>query len=133
MQLACSILSRSDSCQGDGRQRHLMMHGQCPIPVYSSQIQVRILPSSFYTISLEAGSSFSDAIRLICLKCISLNEKPKYIYIPTYIDTCMHRYSKLHHLIIHVFGKLQGPTSTGNLHDEYFKNIFEYSHTPQNY
>ena len=39
MQLACSILSRSDSCQGDGRQRHLMMHGQCPIPVYSSQVQ----------------------------------------------------------------------------------------------
>ena len=38
MQLACSILSRSDSCQGDGRQRHLMMHGQCPIPVYSSQV-----------------------------------------------------------------------------------------------
>ena len=38
VQLACSILSRSDSCQGDGRQRHLMMHGQCPIPVYSSQI-----------------------------------------------------------------------------------------------
>ena len=37
VQLACSILSRSDSCQGDGRQRHLMMHGQCPIPVYSSQ------------------------------------------------------------------------------------------------
>ena len=38
VQLACSILSRSDSCQGDGRQRHLMMHGQCPIPVYSSQV-----------------------------------------------------------------------------------------------
>ena len=37
VQLACSILLRSDSCQGDGRQRHLMMHGQCPIPVYSSQ------------------------------------------------------------------------------------------------
>ena len=39
VQLACSILSRSDSCQGDGRQRHLMMHGQCPIPVYSSQVR----------------------------------------------------------------------------------------------
>ena len=38
VQLACSILSRSDSCQGDGRQRHFMMHGQCPIPVYSSQM-----------------------------------------------------------------------------------------------
>ena len=43
MQLACSILSRSDSCQGDGRQRHLMMHGQCPIPVYSSQAQAYFL------------------------------------------------------------------------------------------
>ena len=41
VQLACSILSRSDSCQGDGRQRHLMMHGQCPIPVYSSQLPCR--------------------------------------------------------------------------------------------
>ena len=25
-------------------------------------------------------------------------------------------------MIIHVFGKVQGPTSTGDLHDEYFKN-----------
>ena len=29
-------------------------------------------------------------------------------------------------MIIHVFGKVQGPTSTGDLHDEYFKNIFEF-------
>ena len=34
---------------------------------------------------------------------------------------------------IHVFGKVEGPTSTGNLHDQYFNNIFERSHTPQNY
>ena len=31
-------------------------------------------------------------------------------------------------MIIHIFGEVQGPTSTGNLHDEYFKNIFECSH-----
>ena len=36
-------------------------------------------------------------------------------------------------MIIHVFGKVQGPTSTGNLHDEYFKNFFECSHKPQNF
>ena len=36
-------------------------------------------------------------------------------------------------MIIHVFGKVQSPTSTGDLHDEYLKNIFEYSHKPQNY
>ena len=36
-------------------------------------------------------------------------------------------------MIIHVFGKVQGPTVTGNLHDEYFKNIFECSHTPQDF
>ena len=36
-------------------------------------------------------------------------------------------------MIIHVFGKVQGLTSTGDLHDEYFKNIFEYSHKPQDY
>ena len=36
-------------------------------------------------------------------------------------------------MIIHVFGKVQGPTSTGDLHNEYFKNIFECSHKPQNY
>ena len=36
-------------------------------------------------------------------------------------------------MIIHVFGKVQGPTSTGDLRDEYFKNIFECSHKPQNY
>ena len=36
-------------------------------------------------------------------------------------------------MIIHVFGKVQGPTSTGYLHDEYFKNIFECSHEPENY
>ena len=36
-------------------------------------------------------------------------------------------------MIIHVFGKVQGPTSTGDLHHEYFKNIFECSHKSQNY
>ena len=36
------------------------------------------------------------------------------------------------HLMIHIFGKVQGPTSTGDLHDEYL-NIFECSHKPQNY
>ena len=36
-------------------------------------------------------------------------------------------------MIIHVFGKVQGPTSTGNLRDEYFKIIFECAHKPQNY
>ena len=36
-------------------------------------------------------------------------------------------------MIIHVFGNVQGPTSTGNLHDGYFKNIFECSHKPQNF
>ena len=35
-------------------------------------------------------------------------------------------------MIIHVFGEVQGPTSTVDLHDEYFKNI-ECSHKPQNY
>ena len=30
-------------------------------------------------------------------------------------------------MIDYVFGKVQGPTSTGNLHDEYFKNFFECS------
>ena len=28
---------------------------------------------------------------------------------------------KVYHMIIHVFGKVQGPTSTGDLHDEYLK------------
>ena len=36
-------------------------------------------------------------------------------------------------MIIHVFGEVQGPTSTGDLHDEYLKNIFECSLKPQNY
>ena len=36
-------------------------------------------------------------------------------------------------MIIHVFGEVQGPTSTGSLQDEYSKNIFECSHRPQNY
>ena len=35
-------------------------------------------------------------------------------------------------MIIHVFGEVQGPTSTGDLHNEYLKNIFECSHKPQN-
>ena len=39
---------------------------------------------------------------------------------------------RVYHMIIHVFGKVQGPTSTGNLHDGYFKSIFECSHKPQN-
>ena len=34
---------------------------------------------------------------------------------------------------IHVFGEVQGPTSTGDLQDEYFKNISECSHKPQNF
>ena len=41
--------------------------------------------------------------------------------------------TKLYHLIVHVFGKVQGPTKTGNLHDEYVENIFECSHMPQDY
>ena len=36
-------------------------------------------------------------------------------------------------MIIHVSGEVQGPTSTGDLHDEYPKNIFECSHKPENY
>ena len=40
---------------------------------------------------------------------------------------------RVYHMIIHVFGEVQGPTSTGDLHDEYLKNIFECSHKPQNY
>ena len=36
-------------------------------------------------------------------------------------------------MIIHVVGEVQGSTSTGDLHDEYLKNIFECSHKPQNY
>ena len=39
----------------------------------------------------------------------------------------------VYHMIIHVFGKVQGPTSTGNLHDGSFKNVFECSHKPQNF
>ena len=35
-------------------------------------------------------------------------------------------------MIIRVFGKVQGHTSTGDLHDEYLKNIFECSHKSQN-
>ena len=30
---------------------------------------------------------------------------------------------RVYHKIIHVIGKVQGPTSTGDLHDEYFENI----------
>ena len=41
--------------------------------------------------------------------------------------------TKLYHLIVHVFGKVQGPTLTGNLHDKYVKNIFECSNMPQDY
>ena len=26
-------------------------------------------------------------------------------------------------MIIHIFGEVHGPTSTGNLHDEYFKTF----------
>ena len=37
---------------------------------------------------------------------------------------------RVYHIIIHVFGKVQGPTPTGDLHDEYLKNIFECSHKP---
>ena len=38
---------------------------------------------------------------------------------------------RVYHMIIHVFGEVQGPTSTRDLHNEYLKNIFEYSHKPQ--
>ena len=30
---------------------------------------------------------------------------------------------KLYHMIIHIFGKVQGPTATGNLHDKYLKTF----------
>ena len=40
---------------------------------------------------------------------------------------------RVYYMIIHVFGKVQGPTSTGDLHDEYLKNIFKCCHKPQNY
>ena len=48
VQLACSILSRSDSCKGDGRQRHLRMQAQYPLPVYYSQIALREWNSERY-------------------------------------------------------------------------------------
>ena len=42
---------------------------------------------------------------------------------------------RLYHLIIHVFGEVQGPPppppSTWDLDCEYFKNIFECTHKPQ--
>ena len=38
---------------------------------------------------------------------------------------------RVYHMIIHVFGKVQGPASTGDLHDENSKNIFECSHKPE--
>ena len=41
--------------------------------------------------------------------------------------------TKLYHLIIHVFGKVQGPILNGNLHAENVKNIFECSYMPQDY
>ena len=41
--------------------------------------------------------------------------------------------TKLYHLIIHVFGKVQGPTLTGNLHDKYVKNIIKRSNMAQDY
>ena len=34
---------------------------------------------------------------------------------------------RVYHMIIYVFGEVQGPTSTGDLRDEYLKNIFECS------
>ena len=40
---------------------------------------------------------------------------------------------RVYNMVIHVFGEVQVPTSTGDLHDEYLKNIFECSHKPQNY
>ena len=40
---------------------------------------------------------------------------------------------RVYHMSIHVFGKVQFHTSTGDLHEEYFKNIFECSHKPHNY
>ena len=41
--------------------------------------------------------------------------------------------TKLYQLIIHVYGKVQGPTLTGNLRDKHVKNIFECSNMPQDY
>ena len=62
VQLACSILSRSDSCQGDGRQRHLMMHGQCPIPVYSSQIRPNLSIKQIICINSNVFSTFQPDV-----------------------------------------------------------------------
>ena len=45
--------------------------------------------------------------------------------LPVYLKT------RLYHLIVHVFGKVQGLTSTRDPHHEYFKNIFECSHKPR--
>ena len=45
----------------------------------------------------------------------------------------MRVYNMIIHVFGKVFGKVQDPTSTQDLHDEYFKNIFECSHEPQNY
>ena len=40
---------------------------------------------------------------------------------------------RVYHMIIHVFDKVQGPTSTVDLHDEYFKHFLECFHKPKNY
>ena len=60
VQLACSILSRSDSCQGDGRQRHLRMQAQYPLPVYYSQGQTK---SNIPYIMKKRKTSFTFFLR----------------------------------------------------------------------
>ena len=54
---------------------------------------------------------------------------PWKAYLPVFFG----KMSRLYPLINHVVGKVQGPTSTGDLYDDYFKNIFECSHMSQNY
>ena len=85
MQLACSILSRSDSCQGDGRQRHLMMHGQCPIPVYSSQVSITLtlskisIPKRILGIAIPSHSFYTTPALNNCV----------WVYIITFAIVCL--------------------------------------------
>ena len=71
------ILSRSDS----ERQRNLMTHDQCPLPVYFSQIYTRLrlgqlegkfgVPAREYLAARDFGGNFTYESRSTCLSIVT--------------------------------------------------------------
>ena len=81
------------------------------VTFHSCRIMVNLSISDYFEVNAAPLKNISRCVSFFC----------KMQNVKTYP---LLKKLKVYHMIIHVFGKVQGPTLTGNLHDEYFKKHF---------